>query len=79
MSKIVKGGTEASPTYTHTATSLMDKALLAVSAPLAVFGGESTEFYSKDDVGVASAVGLTAGFVLGDMFGDKVPVLGGRR
>lgn len=80
MSKIVKSGTAEAPVYTETATTLTDKVMLGLTAPLALIGDEGkSEFYSKDDIAVASVVDVGVGFVLGDKFGDKVPVLGQRR
>lgn len=79
MAKITVGGTTAAPTYTKTETSFTDKVILGVTAPLAIMSSDETEFYSKDDVAVASVVGVAAGVFLGDKFGDSIPVLGQRR
>lgn len=77
--KIVISGTDASPVFTRTATTLVDKALLAISAPLATFSGDDKEFFSKDDIGVATLIHLGLGVAMGDKFGASIPLLGGRR
>lgn len=80
MAKIIVSGTTEAPVYTKSATTVVDGITLAITAPLtALSSAEQTEYYSKDTVGVAAGVGMIGGFVLGDMFGDKVPLLGGRR
>lgn len=79
MAKIVVGGTDASPTYTKVATTLTDNIVTGATAALGVLSDDQTTFYDKKAMGTAAAVNLAAGIVIGDKFGDKIPVLGGRR
>lgn len=81
MSKIVVSGTTAAPVFTKTDTTITDKLTLAVMAPLGLMGSDAdkNEFYSKDDIAIASVGGIAAGVFIGDKWGSKIPVLGGRR
>lgn len=64
---------------TVTGTTALTKVLNVVTLPLAAFTKDDTAFVSKQDAGIAVLGGMAAGFVLGDMFGAKVPLIGGRR
>lgn len=81
MSKIVISGTDAQPVYTKTDTTIADTLKLAVMAPLGIMGSDTNKktFYSEDDIAVASVGALAAGVFIGDKWGGKIPVLGGRR
>lgn len=79
MSKAIITGTTAAVSN----TTIVDNLMLGVTSPLAILSkedeAEGVEYYSKKSVGQAVLVGAAAGFVAGDIFGDRVPVLGGRR
>lgn len=64
---------------TITGTTAVTKALNIVTLPLAAFTEDDTAFVSKQDAGIAVLGGIVAGFVLGDMYGAKVPLIGKRR
>lgn len=75
---ITKGGTAEAPTYVETEQTLVDNVVDAVTSPLNAFS-ESNEFINKQDAAQQVLIGAAAGFVAGDIWGAKVPVLGGRR
>lgn len=79
MSKMItKGGTAEAPTYVETDQTLVDNLVDTVTSPLSAFT-ESKEFVNKQDAAQQVLIGAAAGFVAGDIFGGKVPILGGRR
>lgn len=75
---ITKGGTAEAPTYVETDQSMTDNFVDAVTSPLNAFT-ESKEYVNKQDAAQQVLIGAAAGFVAGDIFGARVPVLGGRR
>jgi len=79
MSNIItKGGTAEAPTYVETEQTFIDNVVDTVSSPLNAFT-TSKEFVNKQDAAQQVLMGAAAGFVAGDIFGAKIPVLGGRR
>lgn len=75
---ITKGGTDQAPTYVETEQTMIDNVVDTVTSPLNAFT-ESKEFINKQDAAQQVLMGAAAGFVAGDVFGAKIPVLGGRR
>lgn len=73
---LVPGSTSG---VTVTSTTALTKALNVVTLPFAAFTEDDTAYVSKQDAGIAVLGGIAAGFVLGDMYGAKVPLLGKRR
>lgn len=67
------------PGVTVTSTTALTKALNVVTLPLAAFTEDDTAFVSKQDAGIAVLGGIIGGFVLGDLYGAKVPLIGKRR
>lgn len=64
---------------TVTSTTALTKALNVVTLPFSAFTKDETAYVNKQDAGIAVLGGIAAGFVLGDMYGAKVPLLGKRR
>lgn len=64
---------------TVTSTTALTKALNVVTLPLSAFTKDETAYVSQQDAGIAVLGGIVAGFVLGDMYGAKVPLIGKRR
>lgn len=77
--KIVVAGTVDVPTYTPSEMTILDSVVAIATAPLSIFTAEETEFYSKQTMGKAALAFGMGGFVAGDLYGHKVPVLGQRR
>lgn len=68
---------------TRTATTLVDNIVGGILSPLKAFSPENADgsgtYVSEKAAGQGALLAFGAGFVTGDMFGDKVPLLGGRR
>lgn len=83
MSKIILTTNDAGElVHTPEETNLLDKAVNGLLMPLNAFKSETAgqgTFYNEADAGVATLMHFCAGFAVGDMFGDQVPVLGQRR
>lgn len=75
MSKVTKVGT----TFTEEDTTIIDSLTVAVTAPFKSFSTDSTTYYSEEVVGRVALAHLSLGIFIGDVKGDKIPVLGGRR
>jgi hypothetical protein len=76
MAKITKG---TDGTFTEVETTLVDDLMSALASPLKVLEGEPTEFVSPR-VAAFAAIGYGLGGVMvGDRWGDSIPVLGGKR
>lgn len=66
-------------THVETEVALTDMLMTYITAPFSIFSANQTEYYSKAEMGKAQLASAGAGFVLGDMYGDRVPLLGQRR
>jgi len=80
-SSIVIGADGA--TFTAKPTTIIDNVLVAATSLPKLFSGDGDivgqTYYSEKVVATAAVTGIVGGFVLGDMFGDRIPYLGGRR
>lgn len=76
--KITKGGTAEAPTYVESEQTTTDNVVDMVTSPLNAFT-DSNEFVNKQDAAQQVLMGAAVGFVAGDIFGARVPILGGRR
>ena len=77
MSKLVRNGDN----YTETETGLVSSLFTVIGSmpKIATSAADDNTFCSQGDIAKGGLVTLLGGFVLGDMFGDKVPLIGGRR
>jgi hypothetical protein len=76
MSKITKA---TDGTLTEVETTFVDDALNAVLSPFKITEVAPTEFYSPRVAAMAAFGFGIGGVVVGDKFGDSIPLLGGRR
>jgi len=76
MSKITKA---ADGTLAEVETTFTDDLVAAVVSPLSAMDAEPTEFVSPRVAGIAAIGYGMAGIWTGDKYGEKIPVLGGRR
>lgn len=78
MSNVVMAG-ETGTAATKNSTTFVDDLMTAVAAPLKAISGDTGTYHSENVVGLAAVVWGCAGFAAGDLWGAKVPFLGGRR
>lgn len=66
---------------TKTETTMIDNVIGGIGSVMKIASTEddSTTYYSEKAVGQAVLGAAVGGFLLGDRFGDRVPLLGGRR
>jgi hypothetical protein len=77
MAKVTKSAVDG--TLTEVATTITDDLVLAISSPFKLFETEPTEFVAPRVAAMAAVGGLAGGIMVGDKWGDSIPVLGGRR
>lgn len=65
-------------TYSEVTQTFVEQVIDSALLPLSALS-ENNEFISKQQAGVAMLGGVAGGVFLGDKYGDRIPVLGGRR
>lgn len=65
--------------YSETAQTLVDTLTASFVAPFAVLAADSNEYYSKQMVGQSMLIAGMAGVVIGDRYGESIPLLGRHR
>jgi hypothetical protein len=76
MAKITKAN---DGTLAEVETTFIDDAISAVLSPLKITEAAPTEFYAPRVAAMAALGYGIGGVVVGDKFGDSIPLLGGRR
>lgn len=80
MAKITKTSDGAGGfTYTEVETTLVDDMVAAVVSPFKVLETEPTEFHSPRVAAYAALGYGIGGVMVGDRWGDSIPLLGGNR
>lgn len=64
--------------FTTAEKSYLETAITVATSPLAMLSN-SEVYINKQVMGLGTTAALCGGIVLGDMFGAKIPLLGGRR
>lgn len=81
MAKIIKTvSPEGDATYTEESTTLIGDVVSGVTSVFSVFSAaEPTTFVSEKTCGMAVIASMVGGLFIGDKYGDRIPLIGGRR
>jgi hypothetical protein len=77
--KITRTVSGETVSYAEADMSLLDEVVAAAASPFKIMESEATEYHPPRVAAIAAFGYGSAGVIVGDKFGDSIPVLGGRR